>query len=288
MPSLKDIKSRIQSVKNTSKITNAMKLVSAAKFARASQAVAAARPYARGFDELVKRIAARSTIEHPLLATSKSENVLFVIFSTDRGLCGPLNSNVMKAVLPQAEAAQRRGRHVQIAAWGRKGKDFARKYGYETISSKEKMTEKPNIDLARSLSKELKELFIDGKVGEVYLVFPRFQSALVQEPEVIQLFPAALEESSSNEGNTNDIIIEPNPDQILDSLLHRRVDIQLYQALLETAASEHGSRMTAMDSATNNAREVNRKLTIQYNRARQAAITTELIEITSGASALAN
>jgi F-type H+-transporting ATPase subunit gamma len=284
MPSLKGIKSRINSVKNTSKITNAMKLVSAAKFARASNAVNSARPYAMAFEELVMRAAVSASDDHPFLAERQVGNILLVIMSTDRGLCGGLNSNLFKAAFPKIEAWRKEGKNVQVMALGRKANDFCKKIKIAPLLVKDRITDKPNIVGAKEIAKTMAFEFLEHKVDEVYLVYPKFVSALAQEPQFQRVLPVLRPTHTTLE--VVNTIFEPEAEKILVGLLERRINVQVFQALLETTASEHGSRMSAMDSATRNAKEVTKKLTVQYNRARQASITKELIEITSGASAL--
>jgi F-type H+-transporting ATPase subunit gamma len=287
MATLKDIKNRIHSVKNTTKITNAMKLVSAAKFARASQAVNSARPYSKAFEELVVRVSGSAAKDHPLVAKKPVKTSLYIMVTTDRGLCGPLNSNVCRFAAKLIAKQQELGVKVKLATWGRKGTEYVRKLNnVELLESKEKVSEKPNADAAKVLGRQILDWYEQGTADEIHLIFPKFESALAQTPQAQQLLPIQL--PVDKPGNSTASLIEPDPATLLNSLLRRRLTVQVYQSLLEANASEHGSRMSAMDSATNNAKEVNRKLTIQYNRARQAAITTELIEITSGASALAN
>lgn len=284
MPSLKGIKTRINSVKNTSKITNAMKLVSAAKFARASQAVSSARPYSKAFEGLVQRLSNQAQTEHPFTAKSEEKNILVVMIATDRGLCGPLNGNLIKFINAKIRGWLGQGKKIEFFPLGRKSIEYCKKNGFAALGSYEKATTKPNIGFARKVGLAITEAFLAGKYDAVYLSFAQFKSAMSQEPQLVRLLP--LSPSDSNETSGTVSIFEPAPEQMLENMLKKRLDIQLFQALLEATASEHGSRMTAMESATRNAKEVSKKLTVQYNRARQAAITKELIEITSGASAL--
>ncbi len=286
MPSLKDIKNRIHSVSNTAKITNAMKLVSAAKFARASHAVTAARPYSQAFDQMVTRLLSASNIsESPLLRRSEEKRALLVIVATDRGLCGGLNSALFKRVSKFLEEKREAGVVVDLACWGRRAVSFGNSRDESVINRREKVLDRPNFQVASALGQELISEFQKETYEAVYVAFAEFQSALTQKPTVNQLLP--LVHQTREEGaSATDVIIEPNSEELYAKLLERRVLINLMQALFEGYASEHGARMTAMDSATRNAKEVKRKLTLQYNRARQAAITKELIEITSGAEAL--
>lgn len=286
MASLKDIKTRIGSVKSTQKITNAMKLVSAAKFARASHAAEAARPYSKALDKIVsKLLAGKADLESPLLRESEEKKILVLMLSPDRGLCGGLNSNMAKAVQAFIREKTAKGvTQVDLYAAGRRATLFGKKNNLRFFKQAEKVVEKATVDTARSLAKEAVEAFKNGEYDRVYVAYAYFKSALDQTPQVDQLLPLPL--LNDKESRSADVIVEPGLDELLDKLLERKIVTSLYASLLSTLASEHGARMTAMDSATNNAREVIKKLTLQYNRARQAAITKELIEIISGAEAL--
>lgn len=287
MASLKDIKTRIGSVKSTQKITNAMKLVSAAKFARASHAAEAARPYSKALDKIVsKLLAGKAELESPLLREGAEKKILILMLAPDRGLCGGLNSNMAKAVQAFIRTKTSQGvTQVDLYAAGRRAQLFGKKQNLSMKKQLEKVLEKANVETARNISKDMIEAFTSGEYDRVYVAYSFFKSALDQTPQIDQLLPVPLNQSKQ-EGRTADVIVEPGLDELLDKLLERKIVTNLFAALLSSLASEHGARMTAMDSATNNAREVIKKLTLQYNRARQAAITKELIEIISGAEAL--
>ncbi len=289
MANLKDIKRRIGTVKSTQKITNAMKLVSAAKFARANAAVIASRPYANAFKKMVGRLLAAEgkKLNSRLLQQKTEKRVLLVILGTDRGLCGALNSNIFKKATSFIGEKNDEGVEVDIFACGRRAIGFTNKLSNRCIARQEKILEKPSISLARELKVEWLKGFNEGIYQSVYIVYPRFNSALDQTPVVDKLLPMVMEESEGEQGtHEGDLVVEPVLQEFLDRLLEKKLLGGIFDALLNGAASEHGSRMTAMDSATNNAGEVIKKLTLQYNRARQAAITTELTEIISGAEAL--
>ena len=290
MANLKDIKRRIGSVKSTQKITNAMKLVSAAKFARANAAVEASRPYSRAFKAMVDRLiqSEGQDIDSALLKESKEEKVLLVVFATDRGLCGGLNSNLFKRANEFIRTKNAEGTEVDLFACGRRAISFAKKQENRCIEKMEKVLEKPSVTAARDLAHSWVGLFKDQSYQAVYILYPKFKSALEQFSEIDRVLPLQLEVSdeATNPVAPGDLIVEPAFDSFIDSLLEKKLLIEIYEALLNGAASEHGARMTAMDSATSNARDVIKKLTLQYNRARQAAITTELTEIISGAEAL--
>ena len=299
MPSQKLIKRRIASVKNTQKITRAMKLVSVAKFARANTAVSGARPYARAFNRLVRRLlnSSNADIASPFFkqpGEHKSESkVLIVVLSTDRGLCGGLNTNLFKKTSSWIKEKKAAGIDVSVFAWGRKIQMFARKQDYKVVDKKEKVLDKPNYEKAKALALPLIEYYLNGEYDAIYLSYMEFRSAMSQSPTVIKLLPieadddgSSAAEKSKEEDLKIDYIIEPNFTDLIHHMLEKRMVGTVLRCLLEGAASEHGARMTAMDSATKNASEVIRKITLQYNRARQAAITKELVEITSGAEAL--
>lgn len=299
MPSQKQIKRRIVSVKNTQKITRAMKLISVARFAKANTAVSGARPYARAFSRIVRRLlnSSNADVASPFLRRSgeqKSESkVLIVVLSTDRGLCGGLNTNLFKKTASWIKEKKAEGADVSVIAWGRRIQMFAKKQDYKVIEKKEKVTEKPNYDKAKSLAMPLVDRYISGEFDAIYLSYMEFKSAMSQIPTVIKLLPidaeeddAASKDATKEDDTKIDYIIEPNFAELIHRMLEKRMVGTVLRCLLEAVASEHGARMTAMDSATKNAGEVIRKLTLQYNRARQAVITKELIEITSGAEAL--
>jgi F-type H+-transporting ATPase subunit gamma len=290
MPSLKDIRRRISSIKNTQKITRAMKLVSAAKFARANSAVVAARPYAHAFDEMLKRLLEEvgDKVSSPLMEDRPEGKTLIAILSTDRGFCGSLNSNLFKTVSGFVQAKKSGKVDVDVVAWGKRARLFAQKSQLKVIESREKVLDKPSYDMARQVAADLTQKFLNGDYDSVYVAFVEFRSALSQSPKVIKLLPMVKPSAASADGAPaqTGVLIEPSAQLMVEGLLKRAVASSVFRLLLEGAASEHGARMTAMDSATNNANEVLRKMNIQYARARQAAITKELIEITSGAQAL--
>lgn len=287
MANLKDIKRRIGSVKSTQKITNAMKLVSAAKFARASHAVDAARPYAKALDHMVdKLLMGQNDLQSPLLRQGEERRSLVLILATDRGLCGGLNSNLFKAVSGFLKEKSQAGAQVDLYACGRRAISFAKKTNLTVVGREEKVLERVNVEVARRLVRELERLFTSEAYDRIYIAYPFYKSALDQAPTVEQVLPVRVKRAVEGESLRTYAIVEPNLDQLLDKLLERKLVSYVLAALLSGTAAEHGARMTAMDSATNNAKEVIRKLTLQYNRARQAAITKELIEIISGAEAL--
>lgn len=289
MANLKDIKRRIGSVKSTQKITNAMKLVSAAKFARANAAVDASRPYSEAFRGMVSRLIASEgdTLDSSLLTQKAEKKILLVILATDRGLCGGLNTNLFKKANEFIAAKEGRGIEVDLFACGRRAISFSKKLSNRTVESMEKVLEKPSIELARTLCDSWLQGFRSNQYESIYMLFPSFNTALDQEATVEKILPITMDVDSQDSQNSEaDLVVEPSLAEFLDNLLEKKLLGSVYNGLLNGCASEHGARMTAMDSATSNAQEVIKKLTLQYNRARQAAITTELTEIISGAEAL--
>lgn len=291
MANLKDIKRRIGTVKNTGKITQAMKLVSAAKFARASHAVSAARPFSKTFAEVVSKVVAAGITEDDsaLLRKTKEKKILVLLIATDRGLCGSLNTNLFKKVDLFLTQKRKEGVEIDVAGWGRRATSFIKrsKKGINLVDSREKVLDKPTYAEAKKSAREFIEMFTSMEYDAVYVAYNIFESALSQVPIVDVVLPVIIDETSeTTEIQTGNIIMEPEKELLVPSLLDKKVGFQIFQCLLDSSASEHGARMSAMDSATRNSKEVERKLTIQYNRARQAAITKELIEIVSGAEAL--
>lgn len=291
MPSLKDIRRRIGSVKNTQKITRAMKMVSAAKFARANNAVVNARPYSLAFDAMVERIVemAGEDVESPLLEQRAETKTLFVVLSTDRGFCGGLNSNLFKFTMLDIGNRKKNSVEISMMPWGKRAKLFAAKMKFEIVNPREKVLEKPTYLMAKELAEDLIEKFTSQKYDRILISYVEFRSAMSQQATIKQLLPVgkAKDKTAKAASTANaTLLVEPTPKEMFEGLLKRVVASTIFKCMLEGAASEHGARMTAMDSATNNAQEVLRKMKIQYNRARQAAITKELIEITSGAQAL--
>jgi F-type H+-transporting ATPase subunit gamma len=289
MASLKIIRTRIASVKSTQKITRAMKLVSAARLRRAQDAIVAARPYANALTAAVAEIAARAGGEaHPLMQARPATRIALIALTSDRGLAGGFNANVFRRVSRfQAEAPA--GTELSLFVVGKKGRDFFRR---RNITIRQEFAGASG-DLAAARAKELSrtavQAFEDGSVDAVYLIFNEFKSALVQRVVADQILPVAPlpGQASTPEGAGQiDFLYEPGRDELLSTLIPLYVESQIHRALLESVASEFGARMTAMDSATTNARDMIASYTLLYNRARQAAITKELMEIVGGAEAL--
>lgn len=285
MASLKDIKRRIKSVKSTQKITNAMKLVSASKFARATHAVQASRPYGESFDQMVQKlVAVAGDSESKLLEQREEKRTLIVVVGSDRGLCGALNTNVFKVSQRLIDEKTSEGVEITLRGWGRRPLQFCRSIDGSS-EGQEKVLEKPNYALACELGAYLMDQFESDKCDAIYIAYPKFKSAIEQPPTIKKLLPFSME-GSENGVPSEGFLVEPDIQTVLPRLVSRWVNSSIHRILLEAMASEHGARMSAMENATNNAKEVTRKLTLKYNRARQAAITTELTEIISGAEAL--
>ncbi len=285
MANLKDIKRRIGSVKNTQQITKAMKLVAAAKLRKAQEAVTAARPYSEKMALVMESLAKRSgDATHPLLQKRDKKNVLIVMMSGDKGLCGPFNTNIIKT--SQKLIAENEGCDISIISVGKKGVDFFSKRPHPIVEKYLDYGKNISADYAKNMARTITKYFTDEKVDQVYLVYNKFKNVVVQEPQSIPLLPVALE-GGNNDPDLVDYEYEPSANEVLGGILTLYVENRIYQGLLESAASENGARMTAMDAATKNAKEMIEELTLQYNSARQAAITTELIEVVTGADALA-
>ena len=303
MPNLQDLKIRINSVKSTQKITSAMKMVAASKLRRAQEDVEAARPYAGKMERMVANVGdSVGGIEGApamLAGTGQSNTHLIVACTANRGLCGGFNSSIIRKVRALARDLKGGGKTVKILCVGRKGRDgLKREFGDNIIDTIEGIGRR-NVEYAEGVdvAEKITALFDDGGFDVCTIVFNRFKSAMTQIPTAQQLIPFAAPETTDDEtakdsAGTADagpqpiFIFEPDEQDILAELLPRNLSVQVFQALLESAASEHGSRMTSMDNATRNASDMIDSLTLTYNRTRQAAITRELIEIISGAEAL--
>jgi F-type H+-transporting ATPase subunit gamma len=293
MASLKALKGRIASVKSTQKITKAMKMVAAAKLRRAQQAAEAGRPYAERMESVMASLAAKVTIspQSPklLAGTGRDQTHLLVVATSDRGLAGAFNSNIVRAARKKADDLTREGKQVLFYLVGRKGRAvIQRLYPKQIIHQHDTSAMKfASFADAQAIATDLIDRYQTDGIDVVHLFYARFQSALVQEPVAQQIIPVTIPAAGDKTAGTNAAIeYEPDEEEILAALLPRNVAVQIFRALLENAASEQGSRMTAMDNATRNAGDMIQRLSIAYNRQRQAAITTELVEIISGAEAL--
>ncbi len=287
MATLKAIRKRIGSVRNTQQITKAMKMVSAAKLRRAQEAAVQARPYAEKMTELLKNVSSRVSSEaHALLRVREQKKIQLVLFTSDRGLCGGYNTNLIRA----AEAFMRQhagDKEIELTLVGRKGADHFRRRRANIAERYTDILYKVPEELAGEIAQKLIGRFVNSETDTVYILYSRFRSALSQVPTLERLLPVALAEAvESDAQQQTEYLYEPGVQQLLASLLPRITDVAVQRALLEATASEHGARMTAMDSATGNAAKMIGSLTLQMNRARQASITRELMEIVGTAEAL--
>lgn len=295
MASLKDIRKRISSVRSTQQVTKAMKMVAAAKLRRAQEAAENARAYSDKLTELLRSLAASAGEEaHPLLRAGADAPLHVILVSADRGLCGGYNANLIRAA--ETFLASEEGAGATLTVFGRRGFDHFKRTEIALVS--EHTNVPADVGVARTLAAEATQRFLSGESGGVRIVYTRFRSAISQEPVVEGLLPVAAqggqgghaglaqEPGQAGDAAAADYVYEPDSAQILATLLPRYVETRVYHAMLESSASEHGARMTAMDSATNNASDMIDRLTLEMNRARQAGITTELMEIVGGAEAL--
>jgi F-type H+-transporting ATPase subunit gamma len=286
MPSLKDIKKRISSVKSTSQITKAMKMVSAAKLRRAQDAVVSARPYADKLHYVLSSLAQREDADaHPMLQERGKKKALIVLMTSDRGLCGGFNSTISKTAERFIRNQTDGFEEYELMIIGRKGNEYLRSRKMPIAKVHENLTGSINYQTASLLGQEIVEQYIAGDYDAVYLVYNAFQSAISQVPTTSRLLPIEPREVEERE-HLAQYIYEPGKTEVLKQLLPKHIEVQIFRGLLESVASEHGARMSAMDSASKNANEMIGKLTLQYNRARQAAITKELMEIISGAESV--
>jgi F-type H+-transporting ATPase subunit gamma len=298
MPNLLDIRRRIKSVKNTQQITKAMKMLSAAKLKRAQDTVVAARPFAGKMVEVLGELASRTDedFHHPLLDARGDERYLVVLITADKGLAGAFNTNLIKAA--QAFMREHEGKSIEMLPVGRKGRDFFRRRNvpfvdeYVGLTGKGRIEYSEAVEIARKVINQFRE---DTELDKVFLIYNEFKSVLQQRVVIEQLLPVSRAAAAPAETeadapqrpvNLTEYLYEQPPEELFSRLLPRLVETQIFRALLESVASEHGARMTAMDSASKNASELLDSLTLNMNRVRQAAITNEIIEVVSGAAAL--
>ena len=284
MPNILDIRRRIRSVRNTQQITKAMKMVSAAKLRRAQEAVLNARPYAGQILKVVRSLMARSeTRRHPLLAEREEQEIQLVVVTADKGLCGAFNANIVKAA--EGFIRERGDQSIDLFCVGRKGRDYFGKRTTPIGHQQVNLFHRVEFGHAREITGTLVSQFLSGERDAVYLLYNEFKSVIQQRIVVERLLPISPMLLPS-EQTPVDYIYEQPAVEILNTLMPKHVEVQVFRALLESSAAEHGARMTAMDAATNNAVEMIESLTLTMNRARQAGITNEIIEVVSGAAAL--
>ena len=284
----KEIRGKIKSVENTKKITKAMEMVAASKMRKAQDRMRAARPYAEKVRQIAGNLSkANPEYVHPFMQTNDAKATGFVVVTTDKGLCGGLNTNVLRAVTNELKVLQGKGHEAQVVAIGNKGLGFMNRVGAKVVSSVTALGDTPHLEKLIGPVKVLLDAYTEGRVNAVYVCYTRFINTMKQESVVEQLLP--LKASDLQEGNTGrdwDYVYEPDAQAVIDDLLLRYVEAQVYQAVAENMASEQSARMVAMKAATDNAGNVISELKLVYNKTRQAGITKELSEIVAGAAAV--
>lgn len=288
MASMRQIRSRIRVAKNIQQITKAMKMVAAARLRRAQETVDSARPYAERLRAVVQSLAnsaGEGNVSHPFLRQSAERRGVGVLLVTgDRGLCGSYNSNAIRRALEAIRGTQ--PNQVRLVCVGRRGANFFRRRGYDIVAEHSVPATGVSFAEAQQIAHEATDLFVREEIDILYLVYTQFVSAMTQRPQAVQLLPLSPPAESEEKTDSTPIEFEPDPESILVELLPRYVDTLVYQAIIESTASEHGARMTSMSSATDNAGKMISGLTLSLNRARQATITKEIAEIVGGAEAL--
>ena len=292
MPSLKEVRSRIVSVNSTQQITKAMKMVAAAKLRRAQDAITQMRPYARKLSQMLSTVAAGADVAQssPFKQVRAVERVLIVVVTSDRGLAGAFNANVTKAamaLITEKYPRQRAAGRVDILAIGKKGAEFFARRGFSVNDKYVDTFSRLSFVTVRGAAEDIMAAYVDGRYDAVELVYNEFKNVATQIIRTEPYLPVVEQTPSNGTATANDYIFEPSEEEIINELLPKTLKIQLYKAVLESNASEHGARMTAMDKATDNAGELIKELRLIYNRSRQAAITKEILEIVGGAEALA-
>ncbi|EAQ31530.1 MULTISPECIES: F0F1 ATP synthase subunit gamma [Idiomarina] len=288
MASGKEIKTQISSIGNTQKITSAMEMVAASKMKKAQERMDESRPYADTIRKVIGHVA-RGNIEyrHPFMEEREVKRVGYIVISTDRGLCGGLNSNEFKAVVKHANEWKEQGIEADFAAIGSKATGFFKRFGGKLQAQVSGLGDKPELKEITGSVQIMLDAFEEGKIDRLYVVYNKFVNTMTQEPTIHQLLPLPQAEKDENvQTGSWDYLYEPNPESILDTLIRRYVETQVYQGVVDNFASEQAARMIAMKAATDNAEDLIDKLQLQYNKARQAAITQEISEIVSGAEAV--
>jgi F-type H+-transporting ATPase subunit gamma len=279
MATLKAIRRRVSSVRNIQQITKAMKMVSAARLRRAQEAALAARPYAEKLEAVLQNLATQGqSLSHPLLTTREEQNIDLLLVTSDRGLCGGFNSNLVRAAETFIRAHP--NQKVTVTLVGRRGYDYFKRRPVQLGEYHINLFGRLTPALASAIGTRLSQRFVNGETDGVYVLYARFRSALVQIPTLDHVLPITPKEQATD-ATSREYLYEPQPQELLESLLIRYIDMLIYRAMLESVASEHGARMTAMENATNNAIDMIGRLTLDMNRARQASITSELLEIVS-------
>ena len=285
---MKEIKARIDRVKSTSQITKAMDIVSSTKFKRFQALTLASRAYSRALDETFENIVSSLQGDKHILFDGKSEvkKVAIVIMTSDRGLCESFNNNALKELEKLVNKFQRDGKDVPVITVGKKGRDFCKRRNIEIDSEYVQMIPETMFDKAKNISEEIVRFYMSNLYDEVYLIYSKFISAISYELSIEKLLPVAKSTKSDETKKVKEYLFEPTKEKVLEIFIPKRLNMKLYQSLLENTASEHSARMTAMKSASDNAGDMIEKLTLEYNRVRQAIITQELSEIVGGSEAL--
>jgi len=287
MPTLRDIKRRIKAVQSTSKITKAMKMVAAAKFRKAQQRMLEMRPYAERMNSILSTLASGAEGElHPLLAVRPRKTVEVLVITSDRGLCGAFNTNLIKAAMNHINNLKKEGFEVSISTVGRKARDYYKRRNIQMRKSWTGVSGRVSYSNAQEIATEIIESYTNETVDEVVLIYNEFKSVIAQKVIVARLLPLAPIEGKEEAGAVDNFIYEPSQEKIFGRLLPKNVEIQIFRALLESQASEEAARMSAMENATRAANDMIDSLTLQYNKARQASITKELMDIVGGVEAL--
>lgn len=283
----KEIRNQISSIKSTQKITSAMEMVAASKMRKAQERMKATRPYAEKMRQVIGHIAkANVQYKHPFMVEREVKRVGYVVVSTDRGLCGGLNINLFKALVRDMQAWKEKGVEADLCAIGQKGASFFRSYGGNVVAALTHLGDSPSSDKLIGNVKVMLDAFSEGKIDRLYLVSNEFENTMTQTPQVEQILPLPPGEDEEEIKNQWDYLYEPDARQILDGLLPRYIESQVYQGVVENLACEQAARMIAMKSATDNAGGIIDELQLAYNKARQAAITQEISEIVSGAASV--
>ncbi|NLA23895.1 MAG: ATP synthase F1 subunit gamma [Bacteroidales bacterium] len=288
MASLKELRNRIGSVRSTRQITSAMKMVAAAKLKGAQDRVTGFRPYSENMSRIISSLInpEDEKLASPFMNPNEGKNILIMLFTSNRGLCGGFNNNIVKSAIEYAEtnfAAEIKNQQLSFYCIGKKGADLIRRRGFKIEELNQEILDNANFANANEISEAIMKAFTNNEYSKVILAYNMFRNAVTQVQTIEQFLPVLPPVA---EENSKDYIYEPNTDKLVIDIIPKTIKIQFHKALLDSVASEHGARMTAMHQATDNATEIIRELTLQYNKARQAAITNEILEITSGAEAL--
>ena len=290
MATLREIRQRISGVKSTQKITKAMKMVAAAKLRRATDAIIAARPYARKMQELLSYLSGQVDVtKYPQFEAREVKSVAIVVVTADRGLCGAFNSNIIKAAVNHIKtnyAEMNKAGKVKLICVGKKGFDFFSKRDYEVIGKHVGVYNQMNFNTAKTIVSEIVNGFVKGEYDKVEIISNEFKNAVQQKLTIGQFLPVEQQQTVDKKLQSTDYIFEPTSDEIVSSLIPKHLNFQIWRVLLDSNAAEHGARMSAMENASTNARDLIKVLQLNYNKARQAAITKELLEIVAGAEAL--